>query len=93
MDADEAKPKQTDALVANTDALLAKLRAALNLELVEGLPEQVDGLNPNGWMRFRMRADPHAVGPSEYVAVRRETGQVFFLGPLGKLRHGSPYGR
>jgi hypothetical protein len=45
MDADEAKLKQTD-------ALLAKLRAALNLELVEGLPEQVDGFNPDGWMIF-----------------------------------------
>jgi hypothetical protein len=77
MDADEAKLKKAD-------ALLMKLRAALNLELVEGLPEQVDGFNPNGWMLFRVRADPHDVGPSEYVAVRRETGQVFFLGPLGK---------
>jgi hypothetical protein len=75
--ADEAKLKQTD-------ALLAKLRATLNLKLVEGLPEQVDGFDPNGWMLFRVRADPHAIGPSEYVAVRRETGQVFFLGPLGK---------
>jgi hypothetical protein len=84
MDADEAKLKQTDALLANTDALLAKLRAALNLELVEGLPEQVDGFNPNGWMLFRMRSDPLASGPSEYVSVRRETGHVFFLGPLGK---------
>lgn len=84
MDADEAKLRQTDALLANTDALLAKLRVSLNLELVEGLPEQVDGFNPNGWMLFRMRADPHAIGPSEYVAVHRETGQVFFLGPLGK---------
>jgi hypothetical protein len=45
MDADEAKLKQSD-------TLLAKLRAALNLELVEGLPEQVDGFNPNGWMLF-----------------------------------------
>jgi hypothetical protein len=81
---DEAKLKQTDALLANTDALLAKLRVSLNLELVEGLPEQVDGFNPNGWMLFRMTADPHTIGPSEYVAVRRETGQVFFLGPLGK---------
>ena len=80
---DEAKLKQTDALLANTDALLAKLRASLNLELVEGLPEQVDGFNPNGWMLFRMRADPHTIGPSEYVAVHRETGHVFFLG-LGK---------
>ena len=71
MDADEAKLEQTD-------ALLAKLRDALNLELVEGLPEQVDGFNPNGWMLFRVRPDPHAIGPSEYVAVRRETGQVFF---------------
>jgi hypothetical protein len=51
---------------------------------VEGLPEQVDGFNPDGWMLFRMRPDLHAIGPSEYVAVRRETGQVFFLGPLGK---------
>jgi hypothetical protein len=48
MDADEAKLKQTD-------ALLAKLRAALNLELVEGLPEQVDGFDPNGWMLFRVK--------------------------------------
>jgi hypothetical protein len=60
------------------DAMLAKLRDALNLELVEGLPEQVDGFNPNGWMLFRVWADPSAIGPSEYVAVRRETGQVFF---------------
>ena len=84
MDADQAKPKQNDALLANTDALLAKLRVSLNLELVEGLPEQVDGFNPDGWMLFRMRPDPHAIGPFEYVAVRRETGHVFCLGPLGK---------
>ena len=76
MDGDEPKLKQTD-------ALLARLRAALDLELVEGLPEQGDGFNPNGWMLFRARTDPH-IGPSDYVAVRRETGQVFFLGPLGK---------
>ena len=74
MDADEAKLKQSD-------ALLAKLRAALNLELVEGLPESVDGFNPDGWMLFRVKVDADA-GPSDYVAVRRETGQVFFLGPL-----------
>ena len=77
MDAEEAK------LEAN-DALLAKLRAALNLELVEGLPEPVDGFNPDGWMLFRVRNDEEAVGPSEYVAVCRETGQVYFFGPLGK---------
>ena len=76
MDADEAKLKQSD-------ALLAKLRAALNLELVEGLPESVDGFNPDGWMLFRVKVDADA-GLSDYVAVRRETGQVFFLGPLGK---------
>ena len=79
---DKAKLKQTDALLANTDALLAKLRVSLNLELVEGLPERVDGFNPNGWMLFRVRDDQNAIGPSEYVAVRRETGQVFFLGAL-----------
>ena len=66
------------------DAVLAKLRDALNLELVEGLPEQLDGFNPNGWMLFRVRDGSHAIGPSEYVAARRETGQVYFLGPLGK---------
>jgi hypothetical protein len=67
-----------------TDRLLAKLRAALDLELVEGLPEQVDGFNPNGWMLFRVKGDPNILGPSEYIAVSRETGQVFFLGPLGE---------
>ena len=77
MDADEAKLEEND-------ALLAKLRAALNLELVEGLPEHVDGFDPNGWMLFRVKNDEEAVGPSEYLAVRRETGQVFFFGPLGK---------
>jgi len=39
MDADEARLKETD-------PLLAKLRAALNLELVESLPEQRDRLLP-----------------------------------------------
>jgi hypothetical protein len=68
MSADDAKLKETD-------ALLAKLRDALNLELVEGLPEPVGGFNPNGWLLFRVRADPHTNGPSEYVAVRRETGK------------------
>ena len=77
MDGGEAK-------LEHTDALLAKLRDALNLELVEGLPEHVAGFNPNGWMLFRMKGDPADIGPSEYVAVRRETGEVFFLGPLGK---------
>jgi hypothetical protein len=38
VDADQTKLKQDD-------VLLAKLRDALNLELVEGLPEQVDGLS------------------------------------------------
>ena len=75
MDAEEAK------LEAN-DALLAKLRAALNLELVEGLPEAVDGFNPNGWMLFRVRDDEEAVGPSEYVAVCRETGKCISSGRL-----------
>lgn len=64
--------------------MLAKFRDALNLELVEGLPEPVYGFNPDGWMLFRAKGDPHVLGPSEYVAVRRETGHVFFLGPLGK---------
>jgi hypothetical protein len=30
------------------------------------------------------REDPHAIGPSMYVGVHRETGQAFFFGPLGK---------
>jgi hypothetical protein len=47
-------------------------------------PEQAVGFNPNGWMLFRVRADPHASGPLEYVAVRRETGEVRFLGALGE---------
>jgi hypothetical protein len=69
----------TEAEQKATDALLAKLRDALNLELVEGLPSYVDGFNPNGWMLFRARNEH---GPSEYVAVLRETGEVRFLGPL-----------
>jgi hypothetical protein len=77
MDAAEAEQKATD-------ALLAKLRAALNLELVEGLPQPCYGFNPDGWMLFRVRADSRTLGPSEYVAVRRETGEVHFLGPLGE---------
>jgi hypothetical protein len=72
-----------DVRLKQTDTLLAKLRVSLNLELVEGLPEQVDGFNPDGWMLFRVKVDADA-GPADYVAVRRETGQVFFLGPLGK---------
>jgi hypothetical protein len=75
MDATEAKQKATD-------ALLAKLRDALDLELVEGLPSPVYDFNPNGWMLFRVRGNPQMLGGSEYVAVRRETGEVRFLGIL-----------
>jgi hypothetical protein len=77
MDTDEAR-------LSATDALLAKLRDALDLELVEGLPSPVYGFDPNGWMLFRVKGDLGALGPSEYVAVRRETGEVRFLGPLGQ---------
>jgi hypothetical protein len=77
MDAEQAKLRATD-------TLLAKFRQALNLELVEGIPESVAGFDPNGWMLFRMRSDPQKLGPSEYVAVRRETGEVRFLGLLGE---------
>jgi hypothetical protein len=73
----------TEANQGGIDALLAKLRDALDLELVEGLPGGVYDFNATGWMLFRVRGDPHLVGPSEYVAVRRETGDVRFLGPLG----------
>jgi hypothetical protein len=77
MDTSEAKQKATD-------ALLAKLRHALDLELVEGLPSPVYDFNPNGWMLFRVKGDEHTLGASEYVAVRRETGEVRFLGQLGE---------
>jgi hypothetical protein len=73
----------TEAKQRAIDALLAKLREALDLELVEGLPGGVYEFNPTGWMLFRVRGDSGMVGPSEYVAVRRETGEVRFLGPLG----------
>lgn len=73
----------TEAKQRAIDALLAKLRDALDLELVEGLPGGVYDFDPTGWMLFRVRGNPHTVGPSEYVAVRRETGEVRFLGPLG----------
>jgi hypothetical protein len=76
MKAAEAKQKAID-------ALLAKLRDALDLELVEGLPVPVYDFNPNGWMLFRVRDKPGMLGGSEYVAVRRETGEVRFLGRLG----------
>lgn len=86
--ADEAtdtttREHQMDAKQAAIDALLARFRAALDLELVEGLPGPVYDFDPTGWMLFRVRGDPHMLGPSEYVAVRRETGEVRFLGPLG----------
>jgi hypothetical protein len=68
---------------AAIDALLAKFRAGLDLELVEGVPGGVYDFDPTGWMLFRVRGHPHLVGPSEYVAVLRETGEVRFLGPLG----------
>jgi hypothetical protein len=64
--------------------LLAKLRDALDLELVEGLPSPVYDFNPNGRMLFRVHGEPGMVGGSEYVAVRRETGEVRFLGRLGE---------
>ncbi|HEX2477564.1 MAG TPA: thermonuclease family protein [Lacipirellulaceae bacterium] len=65
------------------DALLAKFRDALDLELVEGLPAPVYDFNPNGWMLFRTRNAPGMLGGSEYVAVHRESGKVRFLGRLG----------
>lgn len=71
-----------DAKLAATNALIAKFRAALDLELVEGLPGGIYDFDPTGWMLFRVRGDAQKVGPSEYVAVRRETGEVRFLGPL-----------
>jgi hypothetical protein len=77
MSAAEAKQKVID-------ALLARLRDALELELVEGLPEPVYNFNPNGWMLFRVRHEQEMLGGSEYVAVRRETGEVRFLGRLGE---------
>jgi hypothetical protein len=58
-------------------------RHGLDLELVEGLPEPVYNFNPKGWMLFRVRDEPRMLGGSEYVAVRRETGEVRFLGRLG----------
>ena len=73
----------TEAKQTGIDALLAKLRDALDLELVEGLPGGAYDFDPTGWMLFRVRGGRNAVGPSEYVAVCRETGQVRFLGPLG----------
>ena len=48
-------------------------RHGLDLELVEGLPEPL----------LRVRDEPRMLGGSEYVAVRRETGEVRFLGQLG----------
>jgi hypothetical protein len=75
MTANEAQQKAID-------TLLAKLRDALNLELVEGLPSPIYDFNPAGWMLFRVRNDGEIRRP-EYVAVRRETGDVRFLGPLG----------
>ena len=72
-----------DAKQAAIDALLTKFRAALDLELVEGIPAGAYDFDPTGWMLFRVRGDSYTLGPAEYVAVRRETGEVRFLGPLG----------
>ena len=77
MNPDEAKE-------GATDALLARLRDALQLELVEGLPSPAYGFNPDGWMLFRVNDGARRLGGTEYVAVRRETGEVRFLGPLGE---------
>src|SRR5947209_911620 len=49
---------QVDAKQKATDALLAKLRQDLSLELVEGLPSPVYGFNPDGWMLFRVDGLP-----------------------------------
>ena len=70
---------EVDAKQAATDALLVKFRAALDLELVEGLPGGVYDFDPTGWMLFRVRGGSDMVGPCEYVAVRRETGEVRLL--------------
>ena len=74
---------EAEARQKTVDALLAKLRDALDLELVEGLPLPAYDFNPNGWMLFRVREEPGRLGGSEYVAVCRETGEVRFLGQLG----------
>ena len=77
MDADAGKQKAAD-------AFLAKLRKALQLELVEGLPSPVYGFDPNGWILYRVDGLSRVLGAAEYVAVKRETGEVRFLGSLGE---------
>jgi hypothetical protein len=55
----------------------------LNLQRVDKLPQPVYGFNPDGWLLFFFSYGRRDARAGEYVAVRRDIGDVKFLGPLG----------
>jgi hypothetical protein len=75
MDDSEAKQRATD-------ALLGRFVEGLNLQRVENLPQPVYGFNPEGWLLFFFSYRRRDITEGEYLAVKRETGDVKFLGPL-----------
>ena len=64
------------------NALLGRFVEGLNLQRVDKLPQPVYGFNPDGWLLFFFSYGRRDVRAGEYVAVKRETGDVKFLGPL-----------
>ncbi len=65
------------------DALAGKFIEGLDLVEVDRLPIAVYGFNPEGWTLFVLRESrPGRTGCSEYVAVKRASGKVRFLGEL-----------
>jgi hypothetical protein len=73
-----------DAKQRATDALLAKFLSGRDLQRVEKLPAPVYGFDPAGWLLFFFDTGRRATGEGEYVAVKRETGEVRFLGNLSE---------
>lgn len=78
---DEAEAKQRA-----TDAMMARMIEALDLQRVESLPSPVYGFNAedDNWFLFVVNDARRGTGAAEYVAINRDTGAVRFLGALGE---------
>ena len=69
-----------------TDALMARMIEALDLQRVESLPSPVYGFNAedDNWFLFVVNDARRGTGAAEYVAINRDSGAVRFLGVLGE---------
>ncbi len=67
------------------DALCTRYRESIRLVAVKVLPAPIYDFDPIGWDLLAVTlVSSSSTGPGEYVAVCRSTGEIRYLGHVGK---------